>query len=1236
VPDILRIPYRLDCAGGIDLVSPIDRQPPGCFPFYSNIRVVSEGRIEARQGYTRYTPASIGAVNIHSFRRLNDATGYYVPSYTYLAGVGSQLWIGPETALNLLDTGYSGNPLSLLPFRPENSPVAWMYVYDVNKQEKVRPDGVVRPIGTAPPTGAPATEYGVPAMVTITDGDDVTGWVAWGSASAIGVLGDRTNAAAPSTYSVLYNSGSSGWACMRPNPGAGSFFWASPRMRITLDPGGGNEEKDVLVREIHPAIPATTISAIAYDSGATGMCSVVLANPSADLARNSLLLFDSTELVRVLAVVLSPDGLTYSVRCSTTNTFTAGVAVTGMVSWYIYTLQAHGSGETISLNYVPVTQIVQGKGYASKLVTVDASKAGGRPVSISDDYLHFSIFLQNPQFVTSIELKIDIDSSTSTVGAVGDAFTRNYFTWTITPDQLNQFGPTVGGGGSGSATLSSDQRAAIEQTIASLEQKLVAAQNGTGDFAGIPDVARTSVVQSIQSQISYLQGQLSQTPAGTGGSGASATPPYTMVGDSWTDMVIPLASMVRSGHDQTRTLADIKAIEVMVESSDACSWGFDCWYLFGTYGPVVQSNSPTGIYYLSRDRDSTAGSPSIPGPQTRYGLFPLREAILVTPQTTAASGVDSLDIYRLGGSFDAFTYVGTVENNVGSPKSFTDTQPDTVLSANESPDPTLIQPWPVLDLPWAGTVNVVGTSVTQVGGDAFKTALLPNTVILINGTAYQLYGQPSSTTKLEISASAGVQTGVAYKVASPMLAGQPMPFAFGPLEGPFAPVIFGLGDPLNAGSLYYTNPSNADACASANKMEVCSPSEPLVSGAAWNSLAIVGSRDNVFVVRYSFLQTLETTGNVIFQFSRIPADSGMWCRWACCRGPDGIYYLGRDGLYRATEQGAENVTDVRIYPLFPHAGQPAAGANGLLPVDMSKTTELRLSAGDQSIYFDYTDTGGAARTLRYEVPKKRWFPHTYGDSISTHYMDELPAASASPMQLLLLSRALGLVYVSGGDTDSGVAISSVLQLPTLDGGDQRGQKLFVDQMLDADGTGTFTALIEYNNQTVNGPTLAASCSGVRAQFLTNIDSLADLSLYRNISTRFTWTGGPSGPRFYGVEPSGYVQPYLSTFLVTQFLSLGYTGWKHHRRIYAGLISTSDVLFTIKTQDGRTFGPYTIPSTAGQFRVFPLIVDHGCKDLAFAYQLDGQGHTFALFPEAFTLETKAWSEPSYIPLAVLKT
>lgn len=1152
MPEIQRQATRMDCRG-LDLVHPIDRMPPGSFPQLTNCRVVEEGRIESRPGYSQYEN-----VAAHSMRRLNDPDlSFAANGYTNVVGSGTSLLAGPKGSLVSVDTGYSGNPLSLLSFRPDQSPEAWMYVYDQNKNSKVRPDGAVQPIGIPPPASGPtaAAEYGPPAMVDISTGQAVGAFAGSGTSSI--TLVDRAGGLAPTIVSIRYNSGTTGWCTIQPNNTAG--IYPGGRMMVRLNNGGGNAE-NVLVREIHAPIIATTIAGVVYDSGTTGLCSMVLTNSPAGLARNSLIQLSSgSEIVRVLAVILSPDGATYSIRCSTTGAHAAAENVTGILSWYCYTVNTHAAAEAIADKcvYATVASISVSATSPTALVSmqllgnIDASKAGGRPIEIANDYMHLSFWATNAPGIVQMDVFLDVDPQTTTLTpGAGGAFGNNYYQFTLLPAQIFGLGvPTAG---------------------------------------------------------------------------------------AWQELVIPLSQAVRVGDDPTQTLSNIKAIKIQLTLTVKTDFAFDWWYLFGTYGPTIQPNSPVGMSYESRNRNSGTGAASVPGPPLQYQLFPLREQVLVTPQPNALSYVDSLDIYRFGGAVSDFTYIGTVANNNGTPNVYSDNLPDTSIEASPQADTTLIQPWPLLDLPWTGTVNVVGTRVTLASGTNFKTSLLSASVILINGVAYQVYGQPDSTTTLNLFLNAGVQTGATYLIASPTLAGQPLPLVFGPLEGPLSPVAFGLGDPVSGGTLYYSNSADLDSSSDKNTVECASPSEPLIGGATWNGLVVTGSRENLYLVRYSYMQTLGIPGQNTFQYSKLPAPTGMWSRWACCTGPDGVYLLGRDGIYRVTDQGAVSITDSFLYPLFPHDGQTASGGYGYLAVDMNNLAALRLSSADESIYFDYADTSGAKRTLRWEVEAPgrpgRWFAHSYADSVVGHYAVEPSASAPNDQQLYLLGAG---IFQAGGNTDNGAALTASFLPPASDGGDERSQKLYPDAMVQADGTGTLSITPYYDNAQVAATAASATCAGSIQQALVNIASLADLTLHRNITALFSWTGGPAGPRVYAWEPAAYLQPYLSTFLVTQFINLSYPGWKVGFRLYPGLISTAVVTFKIKCQDGRTF-TYEIPSTDGQFKVVPMILNHGLKDLAFAFELDGHDTPFAMFSEAFTVQFKGWKDPEFLDLAVYRT
>jgi hypothetical protein len=1151
MPEIQRAPWRMNCTG-IDLVSTIDRMPPGAYPYIFNCRVVQEGRLEARPGYSIF---SWVADIPNSIRRLNDAL--LSPAYAYFVGAGNaNLYAGQPGFMPKVDTGYSNNPLSFLTFRPNNSPDSWMYVYDIQRQNKFKADGTLRNIGVAP-VSPPTVEFGVPGIAEIdTAFADYASWVASGTGGSI-TLGDRTQTTStfPTVTSISYDSGNTGWACINVAVGdSGNFDYAVPFMQVILNPGMSQEV--VTVREIHNPIASTTILAINYDSGTSGPCTIAFSANPVNIARNSLIYVNSSEVVRVLSVTQAPDGLTYSIRASTSGTHAAGESVSGLTCWRAYTTVNHAATEVI---HIPSTALggltTAGTGGMGLQLSVDASNTaiGSRPISVLDNF-HLSLFVTNPTNLVNVQVMIDIDPATT---GLGNAFTGNYWTWTILPSQL--------------------------------------------------------------------QDSMSQ----------------------WNELVLTINTGVQSGADPTLTFAGVQAIQILfVTTGSVGPIQTSGWYFFGTYGPAVLSNSPVGLLYEVVARDSLTGAESVPSPAPRYDLSPMREELVVTPATSMQVGVDSLDIYRQGGGLTDFTYVGTVPNNTATPNVFNDVLSDGVVAGSPTTDLTQIQPWPTLQPARTGLVTVYGTSVILAGGSNFDLQLLSGTIITINGVAYQTYGQPHSASFLEIATSVqgGLLGGVPYQIENPVLYGQTLNYVFGPLEGPFAPVAFGLGDPVNPGTLYYTNSSNLDSASDANTLEVCPPSEPLISGEVWNGLVFVGSRDNVFVVRYSYLTSLGVSaGPVVYQFSRIPAFSGMWSTWACCRGPDGVYYLGRDGIYKATEAGAVNISDAKLYPIFPHDGSPAvavnSGTNIILPVDMTRLTDLRLSCCDQDLYFDYIDVDNNPVTLRYEITKQRWFLHHYTDNVRYHYLVEASATDPNQQEILLLDRAKTQIYQSGGDSDNGAPFTSIVLTPALDGGDERSQKLYIDQMTDCDGTGALNMAVGVNDAQSFIALLQVAVAGARIQVQNNIASLqaiagGGMALYRNIAVKYSWTGGPDGPRLYACEPSWYPQPYLSTSVTTQFINLADPGWKYHRRLYAGLISTSPVTLLIMTQDGRQFS-YSIPSTNGQFQVLQQMLDYRIKDLAFAYSLTS-AQPFALFPDAFTIELKEWTQPDYIELAVFRT
>src|SRR6185295_17287973 len=81
---------------------------------------------------------------VHSMKRF-----YKIPDNAErrIQGGGTKLYFN----WGLKDSGYSGNPLSFVPYRPLNSPHTYIYIGDYSKMSKMDVDGNVFNMGIAPP-----------------------------------------------------------------------------------------------------------------------------------------------------------------------------------------------------------------------------------------------------------------------------------------------------------------------------------------------------------------------------------------------------------------------------------------------------------------------------------------------------------------------------------------------------------------------------------------------------------------------------------------------------------------------------------------------------------------------------------------------------------------------------------------------------------------------------------------------------------------------------------------------------------------------------------------------------------------------------------------------------------------------------------------------------------------------------------------------------------------------------
>src|SRR5262245_22541540 len=113
----------------------------------------NEGEAIARPGQTSLATHGAGTT-CHSVRKLRSPSA---GTMTRLVGAGPTVHRGASGATTSVSTGYSGDPLALVPHRPTVSSDPWMFIGDRSKMQKVRADGLAVPIGLPIPTSAPTT-----------------------------------------------------------------------------------------------------------------------------------------------------------------------------------------------------------------------------------------------------------------------------------------------------------------------------------------------------------------------------------------------------------------------------------------------------------------------------------------------------------------------------------------------------------------------------------------------------------------------------------------------------------------------------------------------------------------------------------------------------------------------------------------------------------------------------------------------------------------------------------------------------------------------------------------------------------------------------------------------------------------------------------------------------------------------------------------------------------------------
>jgi hypothetical protein len=792
-----------------------------------------------------------------------------------------------------------------------------------------------------------------------------------------------------------------------------------------------------------------------------------------------------------------------------------------------------------------------------------------------DDYLHFSVLTDDPTNLIELKLQFDVADGT---------FLDNYYYTSVRPSDL------------------------------------------------VPVTANTvSQLGAIQSIVSQTQTNQEAQAVGLNISNPS------VAGDGqWTEIWIPISELTRIGGDQTKTLANINSVQIVVNALATIRVAVSSIAFVGGGQPDVgQIGEP--YRYRVRPRSSVTGAIGNPSPDMRYGVSAVRQPVQIDlPSAAYDTQIDRWDIFRFGGSITSWRFLGSVDV---SHTSFEDNYFDDAAEVGEVLDFDNFEPWPSIDLPLNATATtIVGTEAEiTIPSPTLALRYLPGNIVNLGGqSSYTLRKRPtliSGTTYLfEFDeCTVGFNQGTIsdngqVSIYEPALARQFLPYMWGPdVNG----TVFAVGDPLRPGTIYTAKPSNPDSAPDSYNQELTSPAEPLLGGEVLDGLSFVGSSERWWAL-YPQLNNPEQRYNPVQQ----PLPRGLAAPWGHATDGQQIYWWAKDGIW-ASREGS--LTDDDLYNIFPHEGVdgvavsygPPVLGRTVQPPDYSRAGTFRLVYDNYYLYAIYQDSTGTYDMLVYDIRRKAWSVDVYPNPISAMYASEqqsgtLQTAGTSYSELLMADTA-GLVYSQTPlANDNGTPITPTIATNEFDGGDLRAPKQWGDYFIDS--LSASAAGISVQPMSLGAPVAPATTIPNGAGRQQTPLSVSGVVVSQFMGLFLTWTDDFSvqvnPTRLHIWDISFQVQPARTIAWTTFGTSFGMEGYCHIREVVLAFVSTADITLTITSYDGQSPLPITIPSSAGQYQkvLFPVSANKG---QLYRFQMTCT-ESFQIFNEDCEIRCGGWS------------
>lgn len=1056
---------RLDFKG-MDLLHPVDRIPNGRVPFAQNVRAYIKGGITGRNWlagalFTLPDP-------VHSLRRMNDTTpNGPAAGYCYVIGAGTSLYVWiPGFGTKLVATGLSGNPVSMVPFRPNASVQPWMYVADSaqanavtllttylltgqtvnfpsNGMLKVRSDGLCYKMGVQEPALAPTvTTQSTGVTTTGTLQATAIPWTNYQGQNPnydFGELNGPPNPGTPNPVdgtapfivecanaTTIVVSAVGGTATINGTPGTGPT--ANGPTPGSTNPGG-------YAQTAGSPTPPSSVSVIvgAFTDGAGNVIPAGVAPlyvPSVvDVGGNIGVQIAVPFGAQAFQIGINSTGDTFS---NNSGSFTIQLTVTtdalppnlgslgpfslfywddsppsGPVGTYIWKNPGDPGGGTprSTSNAVGNT--------TGNSTIFDATITGGLPGLPG---------IGSP----SVPMQWSALSPESAVVGSAPVFASPLTVTNPSNTNFNNFNFVLYGKlyfpAVGQYTLvltSHDDVIWGLQDLGGAITLISATASGVGEGGSL---GLSNVGQTITVAQGYPLLPRQNYTSGNGGNYAKTT---VVV-----NVRLPGVYGIEADYDYWNHSGRI----LLIEGSPTP--GAPAKIIPPLTQAVRQSVSYAGVY-----RSSITGAQSNPSPITTPQTTPVLSNTVSLPWSPDPQ-IDKVDYYRQDSGLPNYTYVATGPNT-NPPTAITDALTDLEAANNQQLVYTNYEPVPSIDLPRSGVVSVSGGVVSWVSGDHFNVRWLPGTIMLIGAPTqlpYVFISRPTSTTQVLIP---GVPDGtnLVYNIAEPVLANQPCAYMFGPTDNVnYAHIV---GDPLRPGTDYSSAASNLDAWPQTNQFDMTDPSEALVNGAMTNGLAFIGSIRRCFILEPNFFNALATvtgtSGSLWTQQATIIPRGLYMPRCVTVEGGGGVFFRVDDGImYSRGGAAAISITDDDLYPLFPHENSQLPttveiAGNFVYPPDDTQPEKQQFSNQNGYMYYDYVGTDGLPHTLVFDIAAKGWVWDNYNPAVTIHAANEGESVGST-----LAGCFDGSVRLF---TDAGTEPSVAIFLtPAVDFGDTRADK----------------------------------------------------------------------------------------------------------------------------------------------------------------------------------------------------